>query len=576
MAVDLLFVRRWPKSTLATDVAKMDASSYLKAYESLLEQAPRRAPSQPYLGGRTGYPTTEGKTNRREEHFAIAMVNAQQSWLLPNGTKFELLDYQVPLKAKRSDPEIGKIDMFGLTEHGRAVVIELKVIGHSGGPSDPPPVALLEGLRYASIVEANLSRIAQELRENFGRKMVLEKPDIVILGEADWWSRWLRADESAKRAIEEKAHEISRAIGLSIVFASISNTQVKYGRRTQSPRFIESPKIEYGHYLPNSTIKAPNEFEEDPTDHEALLQRSWWEYADKIPIDDLDGVTKPGRPPVASFQRPSVNLMLPSDRRMALEIEAGIAEADRHKYFRSFRSSQAMTQSVFGAFKAAGQLKLLSRVPAECGRPAFGTINSETVMSLEVDVHTLNEPRPTQIDVYLDTKEYRVAVECKFCETGFGTCSRVKSGKSETPVCDGTYTQQKGRHSRCALSEIGVGYWSFIPELFDWDPVNDMSPCPLLPTYQIVRNVLASVVNVDGRVAPSDGHALFVYDGRNPAYRLGGAADVQLRQAISACRLPGLIRRVTWQEIVRVCLGHTDLTWLMDAMKQKHGIIPDH
>jgi hypothetical protein len=38
---------------------------------------------------------------------------------LPDGTRFELLDYQVPLKAIRADSGIGKIDMFGLTDHGR-------------------------------------------------------------------------------------------------------------------------------------------------------------------------------------------------------------------------------------------------------------------------------------------------------------------------------------------------------------------------------------------------------------------------------------------------------------------------
>ena len=70
-----------------------------------------------------------------------------------------------------------------------------------------------------------------------------------------------------------------------------------------------------------------------------------------------------GRPPVVSSQSPSLNLMLPPrDKGMASTIELEIAAAARHKYFRSFRSSQAMAQSVFGRFKAAGRLDLLSRV----------------------------------------------------------------------------------------------------------------------------------------------------------------------------------------------------------------------
>jgi hypothetical protein len=509
----------------------------------------------------------------------MAMVNAQQGWLLPDGTQFELLDYQVPLKATRADHEIGKIDMFGLTEHGRAVVVELKVIGHSGGPSDPPPVALLEGLRYASIVDANLERLSDELRERFGREMVLERPEVLILGEEDWWSRWLLADEAAKSALEEKSQEISQALGVSIVFASLPNTQLQYGQRSKAPRLRELPQIEYRHSLPKSTLMAPNGGGKDPAKYEALLQETWWNYTKALSDGDLDGQNRLRRPPVASFEKPYVNLMLPRDKRVALEIEAEIAETDRHKHFRSFRSSQAMAQSVFGAFKAAGSLGLLSQIPAECGRPAFGNTTPETKLSMEVDVRTLNEPRPTQLDVFLETEEYRVAVECKFCEIEFGTCSRVRSVKSETPICDGTYTQQQGRHMRCALSEIGVSYWGFIPELFDWNAALDLSPCPLLPTYQIVRNALAAVVDYDGHLDPSKGHAIFVYDARNPAYKLGGAADKQFRQAASVCLVPGLIRRVTWQEVVRVGAVSADLFWLQEAMKEKlkekHGIHPN-
>ncbi len=574
MTVDLLFAQRWPKSSLAQDVAKMDISSYLQAYQSLMDQAPTRASGRPYLGGRTGYPTTEGETNRREEHFAIAMVNAQQSWRLPDGTQFELIDYQIPLKSRREDRDIGKIDMFGLTEHGRAVLIELKVIGHSRGSSDPPPVALLEGLRYASIVEANLQRIAVELRDIFGRHMVMERPDILVLGEAEWWSRWLQEGTDIKTALEVKAQEFSQAFDMSIVFASVPNTQVQYGRRIQAPRLTQIPKFDYPNSLPKSAVNASSDRGQNLENHEAVLQRNWWIYANTLAEDDLDGYERPGRPPVASLEKASKNLMLPRDIKMASAIEAEIAEKDRHKHFRSFRSSQALAQSVFGAFKAAGALELLARVPAECGRPAFGVTTFETRLSMEVDVQTLNEPRPTQLDVSLETDDYRVAVECKFCESEFGACSRIRPAKHATPVCDGSYTRQQGRQNRCALSEIGISYWDFIPELFDWNAGQDATPCPLLPTYQIVRNVLAAAVDREGRVSSANGHAVFVYDGRNPAFKLGGTADAQLRQATAACRVPGLIRRVSWQEIVRVCQNSADLAWLLEALKEKHGIYP--
>lgn len=574
MDTDLLFSRRWPKSSLAKDVAQIDIISYSQAYLELKTQAPTRPPDREYLGGRSGYPSTTGKTNRREEHFAIAMVNAQQNWLLPNGVLFELIDYQVPLKASRADREIGKIDMFGITEHGRPVVVELKVIGHAGGPSDPPPVALLEGLRYAAIVEANLGRIADECRKRFGREMRLERPEIVILGETDWWSSWLLDNVDFTMALEKKAQGLSQSLGLGINFASIPNAIIQYGQQTIAPRLKPLGQLEYPSFLPKSANVASHGKVYDVRQHEELLHKVWWAHATKLSPDDLDGREGSRRPPVASAKKPYLNLMLPEEEKQAAQIKAEITPQNRHRHFGSFKSSQALAQSVFGAFKAADCLDLLAQVRAECGRPAFGTPTTLAKMSMEVDVHTMNEPRSTQLDVCLEMEDYRVAVECKFCEPEFGTCSRVRASKTETPICNGSYTRQQGRQARCALSETGITYWDHIPSVFDWDTLEDLSPCPLLPTYQIVRNVLAAIVDSEGSVHPTNGHAIFVYDARNPVYRPGGEADNQLRLAFAACRVPGLIRRVTWQEIVRVCTCSEDLVWLISNLERKHGIRP--
>ncbi|MDA8587071.1 hypothetical protein N9L47_12560 [Rhodobacteraceae bacterium] len=576
MTIDVLFNRRWPKSSLSEDIAGIDVGTFSRAYVELMGAAPNRPLDRPYFVGHSGYPSTSNETNRREEHVAIAMVNGQQNWRLPNGTCFELLDYQVPLKATRSDREIGKIDIFGITANGQAVVVELKVIGHSGGASDPPPVALLEGMRYASIVEANLNRIADEVRETFGRTMVHEKPIVLVVGEADWWKSWLIKSKQTKKALENKAGEIAKALDLSIVFGFLTNVDVEYGTRSKAPRLLEFPKIEYPNELPKSSFVLSNARQISLTDHEASLQRHWWQYAIALPQENLDGNQKSGRPPVASPEAPSVNLMLPDDEVIAGKIESEIQPKDRHRHFRSFRSSQALAQSVFGEFKASGRMDLLSTIPAECGRPAFGAVTSDTSLSMEVDVHTLNEPRSTQLDVYLETDDYRVAVECKFCETEFGKCSRVRPQRSGSPLCDGNYTRQQDRQTRCALSEIGIRYWDLIPKYFAWDANEDHCPCPLLPSYQIVRNVLASIVKDDGGDCSSNGHPIFVYDARHPAYKPNGAADAQLRQAAEACRVPGLIRRVTWQEIARACEGTEEMAWLVEALSQKHGISAAH
>ena len=80
---------------------------------------------------------------------------------MPEGGSIELLDYQVPLKARRSDAGVGKIDIFGLNDSAIPVVIELKVLGK--GTPDTPLRALLEGLAYAAIVEANESAFRSEI-----------------------------------------------------------------------------------------------------------------------------------------------------------------------------------------------------------------------------------------------------------------------------------------------------------------------------------------------------------------------------------------------------------------------------
>lgn len=309
--------------------------------------------------------------------------------------------------------------------------------------------------------------------------------------------------------------------------------------------------------------------------HEALLQKIWWSYADANPEKALDGKHKEGRPPVVS--RWSDNLILPSENEKSSEIKKLIKSSDRHVWFESFRSSQALAQSVFGAFKVTGKLDLLSEVTAECGRPAFGKMLPDTKLLMETSVGTLfNETgKKTQMDVLLASHLYKVVVECKFFELKFSTCSKTKNNKKNGEIeCNGSYTRQKGRKRRCYYSEHKASYWKFIPKLFDWNANQDLIPCPFDETNQIVRNVLASVIGEDGKVNPSKGHTTFIYDNRNPVYKINGAAYIQFQKAAEACRVPGLMRRVSWQEIIRVCVGQSDFDWLLQELGKKHDIKP--
>jgi hypothetical protein len=192
-------------------------------------------------------------------------------------------------------------------------------------------------------------------------------------------------------------------------------------------------------------------------------------------------------------------------------------------------------------------------------------------MTLEQPVNWLGEPRPTSIDVYLKSPQYRIAVECKLSESVFGACSRPRLPRDNPSYCDGTYTVQHGRRTRCALTEIGVQYWQHAPAVFNWNPDIDHSPCPLAWTYQLVRNVLAATVRKD-RIETASGHALIIYDERNPAFWPGGDARSAYDAVCKALRHPGLLRTVSWQRVIDQLSAVGDLRWLVDGLEAKYGL----
>ena len=237
---------------------------------------------------------------------------------------------------------------------------------------------------------------------------------------------------------------------------------------------------------------------------------------------------------------------------IASRIVAAIPKVERHLWFASMASSQALSQSVFGGLEATGRLQALEGLDAEDGYPAFFGSFSGHRLKLEHAVTTLNEPRPTSLDAFLDGAT-RVAVEVKFTENEFGRCSRPRipsrDARFEQDHCDGSYTRQRMRTRNCSLSERGIRYWDFVPELFAWDAGIEHRPCPLSAGYQLVRNVLAACVRADGSIDTDNAHAVIVYDNRNPAFAAGGEANRQWWLVVTALRSPRVLRRVSWQSL---------------------------
>lgn len=269
------------------------------------------------------------------------------------------------------------------------------------------------------------------------------------------------------------------------------------------------------------------------------------------------------------------NVLVPptATQEQRLEIQSAIPVKERHRWFRSMKSSQALAQSVFGNILAYRLQAMLSNTKAEDDTLAFGTEFMHADMSLEESITTLGEPRPTSVDVWLNSS-YRVAVECKLSEPDFGTCSRPRLDADNPDFCDGTYTCQAGRSVRCSLTNIGVRYWDYLQEILGWSPDEDHRPCPFAPTYQLVRNILAACVAKDGRLDLEGGHALVLYDSRNPAMQPGGTGDQQWRATAGSLQTDGVLKRLTWQSFVGQWPDEPVLDWLKDELAAKYGIVP--
>jgi len=311
------------------------------------------------------------------------------------------------------------------------------------------------------------------------------------------------------------------------------------------------------------------------------LIHQFWDYAETESLaergllDSADRSSK--RPPVfrKSFDFSNILIAPDADDEFRNAIISSLSDDEKHRHFASMRSSQALAQSVFGNLAVHGKLKLLDGLMSDKGLPAFGNGLDHASLQLEYNVSHLGEPRPTSIDVWIRS-DHRVAVECKLTEPECGTCSRPRLKKGvdknyDRAFCDGSYTRQRKRKTRCSLSEIGVEYWQYIPELFHWSNGEDLSPCALRNTYQLVRNVLAACVTPDGKVDASDSHALLIYDSRNPSFQKDGFADQQLAAARAALKKPDVLRSCTWQSLVEHLASSRELPWLTGQLRAKYG-----
>ena len=169
-----------------------------------------------------------------------------------------------------------------------------------------------------------------------------------------------------------------------------------------------------------------------------------------------------GRPPVFLAREAWRNVITQphANQQQIDRLLALVPKPDRHKWFRSMNSSQALALSVLGNLAIDGLLGCLAEVPDDEGQPFLGRASiSSDEFAMEFKIDYLGEPRPTSLDGYF-SGSYRVAVECKFTEADVGTCSRPRLRPADSSYqpqhCNGSYSRQGARTERCALTEIGV------------------------------------------------------------------------------------------------------------------------
>lgn len=311
------------------------------------------------------------------------------------------------------------------------------------------------------------------------------------------------------------------------------------------------------------------------------LADRYWAYCQARNLDQrlLDrpyDVAKPLRPPVFRREFSEQNVILQPDASQSerARLLSMIPPGEHHKWFRSMNSSQALTLSILGNLAIHDRLSLLADLEDDHGLPLFAPAEmSPARFSLEHKVRHLGEPRSTSLDGIL-AGEHPVSIECKFTEAEFGSCSRPglrpSANNHERDHCDGSYTQQRRRATRCSLTEVGVRYWNYIPRLFSWSAEQDHRPCPLAANYQLVRNLLSVAVDDGSRIRP--GHVVVFYDARNPAFQSGGRAAQAFDMTRAALHEPERLRKASWQRLLAALREQSVLPWLTAELAAKYGL----
>lgn len=224
-----------------------------KEYEELVRCAPSRSDRKKryFVCSHDGNLSGDGPSNRFEERLAIALWELGGHWSRPGGGRTRLLDYQVPWKPKGHGRN--NIDLVGVTETGRLVIVELKIKPKRNSRGDVPLKALLQGLRYAAIASANQSVIIAEAKKRFDVAISDDPPIVQLLAPKAWWRGWTDMANRTRNdagnwepAFVELIRNIDQRLGVYVeclALADVGPDDIDCGRTGNRPRLRRVPSL---------------------------------------------------------------------------------------------------------------------------------------------------------------------------------------------------------------------------------------------------------------------------------------------------------------------------------------------
>jgi hypothetical protein len=286
----------------------------------------------------------------------------------------------------------------------------------------------------------------------------------------------------------------------------------------------------------------------------------------------FEASNKTDRPPVFNKGFEFLNILGndPRSLKELAKLHSLIPAVERHRWYGSMNSSQALAQSVLGGLHVNNCLGILDNLKDENGRGVFENADLQNpCFVMEYKVMNLGEKRNSSVDIFLEG-QYKIAVECKFTETEVGQCSKYDL-KNSSAECNGSYSVQKSRRERCYYSEQKIRYWDLIPQVYYLDRNIDYADCPLKSNYQLFRNILAVSADASGHFQSiNNGHVVLIYDERNPEFSSGKGFRA-FKDTQSSLKNKNQLRRISWQKIIGELKSFNVLPNLVRQLEEKYG-----